>query len=212
MICVNFATDQFKKGQKRLADSIVERGGTIVTYNDYKQIGSPTHQESPYEFKIWAIKKAMQIDPIVLWADASFYLVGDLSVIEKIIKEDGFFGSEAGHYAGRWTNQHTRKYFNVTEEEMKESTGGITLFSAGLLGLNRDNAIAMEFLKQWEASSTSGCFKGSWLDHRHDQTCASIIATRLGLKYQRGGQHMSYIGPGYSTPEKDSIFYLQGII
>lgn len=208
MIVVNFATKEYRRAQQRLRISLVNHHGLF--FENYP-FGWPTHQESPYAFKIHAIKDAMKIDPIVLWADASFYLVGDLSIIEKIIKEKGFFGSEAGHYAGRWTNEHTRNYFNVTEEEMHQGPGGITLFSAGLLGLNANSEIAMEFLRQWEAASVAGCFSGSWENHRHDQTCASIIATRLGLKYQRGGQHMSYIGPGYSQPEKDSVFYLQGL-
>lgn len=209
MLVVNFATKEYRRAQQRLKISLTEHQG--LYFEDY-QPGWPTHQQSPYAFKIHAIKRALEIDPIVLWADASFYKVGDLSIIEKIIVEEGFFASEAGHYAGKWTNEHTRNYFKVTEEEMQQGPGGITLFSAGLLGLNKNNELAMEFLRQWEASEKAGCFRGDYSNHRHDQSCASIIATRLGLKYQRGGQHMSYIGPGYSQPEKDSVFWLQGIV
>lgn len=210
MICVNFATDQFKKGQKRLADSIVERGGTIVTYNDYKQIGSPTHQESPYEFKIHAIFKAMQTFPEenhFLWCDASLYAVGDLSKIEKIIQEDGYFMEEAGHYVNDWCNQHARIKMEFNPDEYH-----YTMFSAGLVGLNRLSPIAKRFFDHWILAAGHGCFKGSWKDHRHDMTAGSIIANRLGMKYQRGGSHMAYIGPGYANPEEGVVFYLQGII
>jgi hypothetical protein len=209
MIIVNFSTKEYAKGQQRLNASI--KGYKTLMFDSYEQIDSPSHQISPYAFKVYAIKKALEIDPIVLWADASLWRVGDLSIIENIIKTEGFFGTEAGHYSGKWTNDHTRKYFNVTEQEMYQGQGGITLLSAGLLGLDKNNEIAMEFLRQWEASCSAGCFSGSWLDHRHDQTCASIIATRLGLKYQRGGQHLAYVGPGYSKPEKDVVFLCQGI-
>lgn len=211
MIVVNFATEQYKRPQQRLAASLFNRGVKAMIFDSYKDIESPTHQESPYEFKIHAIRKAFEVDDVVLWADSSFYLVGDIAIIEKIILQDGFFGSEAGHYAGRWTNQHARNYFKVTEEEMQQNDQGIKLFSAGLLGLHLKNEKAMKFLYEWEQSAKAGCFKGSWEDHRHDQSCASIIATRLGFKFQRGGQHMSYIGPGYAEPEKDSVFYLQGM-
>lgn len=209
MIVVNFSTPNYARGQKRLAASLNSYKKLML--NDYTTIGSPTHKESPYQFKVHAIEEAFKIDPIVLWADASLWRVGDLSVIENIIIKDGFFGSEAGHYAGRWTNEFTRQYFKVTKEEMHEGQGGITLFSAGLLGLDLNNDIAIRFFDEWKASGKAGCFRGSWDDHRHEMTCASIIATRLGLKYQRGGQHLSYIGPGYSQPEVDSIFWLQGI-
>lgn len=210
MICVNFATDQFKKGQKRLADSIVERGGTIVTYNDYKQIGSPTHQESPYEFKIHALAKTMltfKNEDIFLWCDASLYAVGDLSKIENIIREDGYFMEEAGHYVKDWCNTHTRNNLEFSAEEY-----GYTMFSAGLLGLNRQSHKAVDFFMKWKIAAQLGCFKGSWKDHRHDMTAGSIIANRLGMKYQRGGSHMAYIGPGYAKPEEGVVFHLQGII
>lgn len=211
MIVVNFSTPNYAEGQKRLALSLVNSGYRTLMLSDYREIGSPTHQQSPYEFKIYAIEKAFEQDDFVLWADSSFWLVGDLSKIEKIIRRDGFFGSEAGHYAGRWTNEFARKYFNVTQKEMSEGEDGIKLFSAGLLGLNLKSEIAMRFFYEWKLSAKAGCFRGSYIDHRHDQSCASIIATRLGLKYQRGGEHMSYIGHGYSEPEPGTVFYLQGL-
>lgn len=85
------------------------------------------------------------------------------------------------------------------------------MFSAGLLGLDKNNPLAMEFFTQWKASAKAGCFKGNYETHRHDMTCASIIAQRLGMKYQRGGEHMSYIGSGYTEPEEGTVFYLQGL-
>lgn len=209
MIIVNFSTPNYALGQKRLAASL--NGYKKLMLNDYVSIGSPTHQESPYGFKLYAIQAAIKYDPVILWMDSSMYLRGDLNKIEKIILEDGFMADEAGHYAGRWTNQFTRDYFKVTEEEMKEGPGGVTLFSAGLLGLDFNKDKACQFFSQWFASHGAGCFNGSWENHRHDMSCASIIATRLGFKYQRGGSHLSYIGPGYSEPESGSVVYCQGL-
>ena len=209
MIVVNFANGSYLKGQKRLSNSL--NGHRQLMLSDYVSIGSPPHSESPYEFKVWAIETAKNHDPVVLLMDASMYVRGDLGKIEKIILEDGYFCEEAGHYTGRWTNQHTRNYFQVTEKEMHQGEGGMTLFSAGLLGLNFNFPKAQDFFDQWKQSAFAGCFRGSWADHRHDMTCASIIAQRLGFKYQRGGSHLSYIGPGYSEPEKGSVVYCQGL-
>lgn len=208
MICVNFSTEQFIRGQRRLAQSLT---CSKLMLNSYTQIGSPTHRESPYEFKLFAIEKAWQYDDIVLWADSSFYQVGDITKIENIIQEDGYFASEAGHWIGSWTNQHCRDYFKLTEDEAKVP-GGLFMFSAGLIGLNKQSPIAMEFFRQWKESARAGCFRGDYKDHRHDQSAGSIIAQRLGMKYQRGGEHMSYIGDGYSPPEPGACFHLQGII
>ena len=179
--------------------------------DSYTAIGSPTHQESPYQFKIHAIEAALELDDIVLWCDSSLWRVGDISIIENIIKEDGYFLSEAGHYVGRWINDFQRKYFNLTEEETKQEQGGMIMFSAGFVGLDKKSPVAMEFLRQWKQAAIDGAFKGDWATTRHDQSVGSIIAQRLGMKYQRGGQHMAYIGPGYSQPEPEVIFFLQGI-
>lgn len=208
MIIVNFATGHYLHGQQRLANSL--NGQKKLMLSNYLTIGSPTHSESPYQFKVHAIEKAFEFDDVVLWVDASMWRVGDIQEIERLILTDGYFMSEAGHWVGSWTNQFTRKYFGLTEEEAKVP-GGLFMFSAGLLGLSKQSPIAVEFFRQWKASALAGCFRGDWKDHRHDMSCASIIAQRLGMKYQRGGQHMSYIGAGYSPPEPGSVFHLQGI-
>jgi hypothetical protein len=202
MIIVNFATRPYFKGQNRLKASL--NGYKSLILQNYLA-GCPTHEQSPYEFKIHAIEKAFQLDDVVLWVDASMYLVGDLSKIENIILQDGYFMEEAGHYVKDWCNPKTREYFKLTEDHF-------TMFSAGLTGLNKKSAIAMDFFSQWKASARAGCFKGDWSNHRHDMTCGSIIAQRLGMKYQTGGTHMAYLGPGYSPPGKDAVFYLQGLI
>lgn len=203
MIVVNFSTKEFIRGQKRLAESL--NGTPFLSFTSYNEIGSPTHQQSPYEFKIHAIKKAFERDDIVLWADSSMVLKGDISRIEKIIINDGYFMEEAGHYVDRWCNNHARKYFNL-----KEGSGYI-MFSAGLLGLNKKSPHAMEWFYKWEQSAEAGCFSGDWSNHRHDMTCGSIIAQRMGFKYQTGASHLCYVGPGYQIPHEDVVFTCQGI-
>lgn len=205
MIIVNFATNHFLKGQRRLEES-VNGSAKFLGFADYQKIKSPTHNESPYQFKVHAIEKAWEQDDLVLWCDASLFRVGDLSKIETIIRADGYFMEEAGHYVKDWCNAHTRLYFNLKPEE-----SGFTMFSAGLLGLDYNSRIAREFFNQWKASAVAGCFKGSWQNHRHDMTCGSIIAQRLGMTYQPGGSHASYIGPGYPEPNPEAVFHLQGI-
>lgn len=203
MIIVNFSTNQYLSGQRRLANSI--KGYETLMFSDYKQIGSPTHQESPYEFKVHAIEKAFEKDPIVLWMDSSMKVVGDLSVIENIIKTDGYFMEEAGHYVRDWCNDRTLKYFNL------DRTNNMIMFSAGLLGLDRNNPAAMEWFNSWKQSALDGQFKGDWSNHRHDMTCGSVIAQAMGFKYQSGGTYMAYIGPGYSQPKDSVVIHCIGL-
>lgn len=210
MIVVNFSTKHYLSGQRRLKESV--QPYKCLTFDQYDQIGSPTQQESPYQFKIHAIEKAFEKDDIVLWADASMYRRGDLSKIENLIKEDGYYQEEAGHYVGRWTNDFTKDYFKLTEEEAKQEPGGMIMFSAGLQGLNKNSEIAMKYFRQWKESALAGCFRGDYSNHRHDMSCASIISQRLGMKMQKGGTYMAYVGPGYSEPGKDVVFLCQGML
>jgi hypothetical protein len=210
MIVVNFSTQHYLNGQKRLSKSL--NGHKQLMLNSYEAIGSPSHSESPYEFKVWAIKAAWELDDIVLLADASMYRVGDLSKIENFIINDGWYMEEAGHYCSNWMNEHQINYFKLTEEEAKQGPGGLIMFTAGLFGLNKKSEKAIEFMRQWEAAAKAGCFRGEWSNTRHDMTCSGIIAQRLGMHYQRGGSHLAYIGPGYSRPEPGVVFYAQGML
>lgn len=205
MIVVNFATGHYLKGQQRLSKSL--NGHKQLMLSDYTSIGSPSHSESPYQFKIHAIEKAFCFDPIVLWCDASLWRVGDLSKIENIILERGYFMEEAGHWVRDWCKPETKEWFGLTSEELET----FNMFSAGLLGLNFNNPDTQLWFAAWKTAATNGQFKGSYSNHRHDMTCGSIIAQRMGFKYERGGSHLSYVGPGYSQPEAETVFLLQGI-
>jgi hypothetical protein len=205
MIIVNFATQEYKRGQQRLASSL--NGHKKLMLDSYEAIGSPSHSASPYEFKVWSILAAAEFDHTVLWCDSSLWRVGDLSKIESIINEQGYFMEEAGHWVRDWCKPETKKWFGLTKDEESK----FNMFSAGLLGLNLDHPDAQLWFAAWKTAAQAGHFKGSYTNHRHDMTCGSIIAQRMGLKYQRGGSHMAYIGEGYSKPEKDVVFYLQGI-
>lgn len=204
MIICNFSTQEYERPRKRLEASL--QGHKYLMFKNYVDIGSPTHQESPYEFKIWAIRAAAVFDPIVLWVDSSMYKVGDLSKIENIIKRDGYFMEEAGHYVKDWCKPETKEWFGLKPEEDK-----FIMFSAGLLGLNLEHPDAQLWFATWTLAAQKGHFKGDWSVHRHDMTCGSIIAQRMGFKYQRGGSHLAYVGPGYSTPESGVVFHCQGM-
>src|SRR5688572_21376276 len=127
MIIVNFSTKEYARGQQRLANSL--NGYKKLMLSDYTSINSPTHSESPYEFKVHAIEKAFEFDDIVLWMDASMYVHGDMSKIEKIIQEEGYFMEEAGHYVKTWCNDHCKKVMNFNQFGDEED---YLMFSAGL--------------------------------------------------------------------------------
>lgn len=207
MIVVNFSTDKYRIGQKRLENSLYKAGHlNYAMYGEYKQIHSPTHKESPYEFKVHAMIEASKIDPVVLWADSSMFLVGDIKRIEDCVLNDGHYMEEAGHYVRDWCNVHTLQYFHLMK------TVPYTMFIAGLFAIDFRTERGQAFMTEWMASAKAGCFKGDWSNHRHDMTCGSIIASQLGMHYQDGGSHIAYIGEGFGKPKDDICFFAQGLV
>ena len=54
---VNFSDNRFIKGQDRLRESLISNyQGDFISFNDFSQVGSKTHLEVPYQFKVFASK------------------------------------------------------------------------------------------------------------------------------------------------------------
>ena len=83
--------------------------------------------------------------------------------------------------------------------------------NAGFLGLDFETGIANHFFLEWNAAMMNGAFRGDWSDHRHDMTCGSIIANRLGMKFQSGNELLEYAGPDDPVKNNTIIFKAQGI-
>ncbi len=203
---VNFADSRgwYPNGQARLIESCKTLfSGDLFTFSSYDEIGSPTHDENPYAFKIYAIEKVMNMGyDSILYLDSSIYPVREISAVFDFIEENGHLFQICGHPVDNWCNENCRNYFNLSREESKD----MGTFSAGFTGLNFKNEVTQEFFKLWKESAEGGAFKGSWSDHRHDLTCASIIANRLKMHIEVE-TWFSYIGPSYNPPRPDTYFW-----
>jgi len=223
---VNYSSKDswYHKGQERLVDTMKQFGfeGSMYMFQDNNEFGSPSHKDNPYGFKIHAIQYALDRGAeIVWWMDSSIFPVKDISPILKIAEEKGYFFEQCGYTAAQWTNDKTLNYFGITRDEAEK----IQLFSAGFMVLDFRKELVREFFTRFKNSYEAGMFKGSWtntdnsesqdvrcMGHRHDLSCASIIAYQLGMTYSPCGTYLSYIGSGYATPKETSIFHLQPVI
>jgi hypothetical protein len=145
----------------------------------------------------------------VLWLDASVVFVKHSQAIFDWIQKYGFFFEEAGHLVSTWCNDRTLEYFGLSRDEAST----MPMFSAGFTGLDFTNPIAIEFFDKWKQSMLDGQFLGEWSNHRHDMTCASIIANKMGLvkNYSSGGNYFAYSGSGYGQPKESVICNLLGV-
>lgn len=210
---VNFAKGEwYEAGQRRLFESLEKHKGEkdfdIFLYQKEEQLNCPAHVDNPYAFKIYAIMKAHEMGyNQVLWLDASMYAVKNIDQLWNEIEENGHLFEEAGHWTGTWCNDNALKYFGLNREEAMK----IPMFSAGMMGLDLRSETSFDFMHRLNDACRAGAFKGSWTDHRHDMTCASILAHERKMKYTRGGTYLSYIGDCYAEPSETSILHLKGI-
>lgn len=201
--------------QKRLVNSfwnfhIPEEETKIMPLIGEESVGSPYHQNNPYAFKIYAMEYAHSMGySQVLWLDASIVFVKHSKPIFDWISQKGFFFEAAGHWVGSWCNDRTLDYFGISREEAMT----MPMFSAGFTGIDFTNEIAVNFFTKWKQSMLDGQFIGDWSNHRHDMTCASIIANQMGLvkDYSSGGNYFAYIGSGYGQPQESVICNLLGV-
>lgn len=196
---INFAKGGwYERGQQRLLSSLGGVGfdGDMLFFNEEHQIGSPTHQESPYAFKPFALKYAVDHGyELVLWADASVWAIRNIQPMFDRIQEYGwmFF---LNCLTGNWTSDKCLAGFGIDRDRSMD----IPMLMGICMGWNMTHPLCQTFLDQWLAKATDGfSFPGSWTNHnqevsgdsrvfghRHDQSVASILAWQ---------QHMNLIIP-----------------
>ncbi len=220
---VNFSDYAFLKGQERLIKSLKDFNyqGDIITFNSFEQVGSKSHQEVPYQFKVYAIEKARQMGyDVILYCDASLFAVKDAMPVIYHIIDKGYLMEFCGFSAGQWSTDICLKEFGLTRDEAMN----VPMHSAGFTGINFQNQLANEFFNKWLKSAQEEIsFQGAWnnlqkqcsqdercLGHRHDQTTASIIAHQIGME-RINPYFMQYKWEGVPLKE-ETIFYCQGII
>jgi hypothetical protein len=219
---LNFSDYKFKVGQDRLKESLIQHGyqGDILMFNEYSQIGSKSHQEVPYQFKVYAIEKAREMGyDVVLYCDASIYAISDVMPVINYIITKGYLMEYCGFSAGQFSTDSCLREMELTRDEAMN----VKLHSAGFTGINFKNEVAKDFFNKWyNYAKEEITFIGDWnnknnqcskdercLGHRHDQTVASIIANKLGME-RIEPTFMQYFYDG-TVKLNETIFACRGI-
>lgn len=191
---INFGKSAwYPRGQERLIESLQTVGfeGDVLTFHDESQIGAPTHQQSPYAFKPFALKCAVERGyELVLWTDCSVWAIKPIEPMFEHLEKHGhlfFYNCNTGN----WSSDASLSSFGLTREQAFE----IPMLMGICMGWNMTKPVCQDFLKRWLVKATDGVtFPGSWTNknrevsadsrvygHRHDQTAASIIAHSLEM-------------------------------
>jgi hypothetical protein len=167
-------------------------GAKIMTFKDVLPVGSPTHEDSPYEFKIHAIEEARRLGYTkILWADSSVIAVRSLETIWNLVEKQGYWISINGPNTNyEWISDEALKLIDRQRNEMKKVPQVIcTAFALNFL-----NPTAVQFFEEYKRLAKLGVFRGPWtneklqassnpdvLGHRHDQSAASWICYNLKM-------------------------------
>lgn len=181
---VNVSTQKYRNGQERLYNSLKQYPVSLLFFHGEKEIGCLPHSQSMYGFKPYAMELARNAGATsVLWLDASMVAIKDISPIFDHIEKHGYFFQDSGWMNNQWTNDATFDYFDTDAGPM---------MSTGVLGLDFNNKLAIQFFEYWMQSCKDGIFNGSHTNHRHDQTCASIIAHKLRMGLTENNTYWNY--------------------
>jgi hypothetical protein len=163
----------------------------VFVFTDYKEIGSPSHQEIPYAFKYYAVQKVHSMGyRTVLWCDSVLKLQKPIDPVLREIAVVGVYLQKDGWACGTWANDKCLDYFGVSRDEAMN----ISSIWACFMGFDFANPVAREFLTRWKAAMDAGAFHGSHTNedrrqsldsrcrgYRHDQSCAELIAYQMKL-------------------------------
>lgn len=180
----------YSRGSDRLRDSLLQHGfpGDILIWKDWPEIKFP--RSSIYNCKAAAMLQAMEAGyTTLIWGDSSIYATQPVQSFVDEINAKGYWLGQSGHNAAQTCSDACLNYFGVSRDKAEKIHDSAT----GLFGLNIENPTSRQFAEQFIQAARDGVFKGSrqhggqsrdrrFLFHRNDQSAATMIAHRLGMK------------------------------
>jgi len=186
---VNVSTGDFYQSQQaRMVDSFNPLSLSsvfnieIFTWKDFPSMGK-SHDESPYGFKVHAIRKAYELGyATVLWLDSPTYCVAeDITPIFEKIEEHGYYAMSHHDPLENWVGDTALKRFGMTREQLK----GFHLPSGSCYGFDLSQAWVRRLFDQFCQLEEEGLFKSEVIGpdkwHRHDEAILALLLMQYNL-------------------------------
>lgn len=198
---VNVATGEFYcKMQKRLTSSFKKSfvkwhndelidylpiangsGIDLMIWSDKLPAGSRPHSESPYGFKVHAIKAAYEKGyTSILWLDSPAYAVKeDISPIFEKIEKKGYYAMSHIDPLGNYLGKECKRHFCIKDEDVF----GLNLPSGSCYGFDITKESGFNLVSDLIAYEATGYFKSCDHNHRHDETILALclLSRRLPI-------------------------------
>lgn len=195
---INVATGDFYcKMQQRLIDSfskaidrsVVMDSGVYLDAIHYRKgkgidllywqnrlpKGSRSHEESPYGFKIHAIKAAYEMGyTSILWIDSPAYAVKeDISPIFDKIEKEGYYAMSHIDPLENYLSPECEYYFSVNKETIKKEE--LNLPSGSCYGFKISQCCGDKVFNDLQHHENVGLFRSEKIGFRHDETVLALI-------------------------------------
>jgi hypothetical protein len=203
---VNVATGPYAPLQARLVGSLRAAGwsGGLLTWTGLPP-GSPTHDDAPYGFKIFALREAERRGhTTVLWLDAPCVATRPLDPLFDRIEREGHLFVTGGERLGPWASDECLADSGLTRDPAME----LPLLNGTFIGLDLSAEKSRRWLDLLQRACERGLLRGPWLSdhapaelrdrkpgkptgfvsndprcwgHRHDEAVGSALAHSLGM-------------------------------
>lgn len=187
----------YPKGQERLSQSLFEHSPDVRQVLQ-RRFGFKGLSNNPYNIKADMMRQ-MKRGHRTLWMDCSCWAIKDIKPIFDIIKRDGYYLLSSGYNAAQTCNDKCLDYFDITRDDAEKIPDSSTM----VFGYDLLNPIGCKFAELFITASFDEIADGSrfhdnqsvdprFLFHRQDQSIATCIAYKLGMKLHSFGEHVHY--------------------
>jgi len=193
---------RYPKLMGRLRESCLRFEIGHVLWREYPP-GARTHRDSPYGFKVYVIRHALEKGfTTIVWADSAAYLVQDPNSFFQLVKEKGIviLGDDVtpDPPLRKWVNDKSLRLFELKRNDVKECC----LVCGTIFGFDFTHRIARDFFNELLIYEKDGWFKedcqkpkNEFLQHRHDEAIMSLMVMKYDIKLLNA---YSYINGGHS--------------
>lgn len=212
----------YPAGIDRLERSLVIQGyaGDYFFWKNEYPPFSPSHEDNPYAFKIYAFEEAIRRDKkIILYLDSSFWCIKNPHELFDIISDNGVLGFRTGYNCAQTCSDAALEWAGFTRDEAEQ----LPEIASGMVGLRLDNPDGKKVWNLWKEGCELGLFKNNrnhdmndsaddrFVHARQDQSIFSLATHKCGLSidYQDNVAYYNSGNPGYN-PDK-CYFFIGGL-
>lgn len=172
---------QYINGQANIEFTDGKQGIDHIRWSGDFPLGSRSHQESPYGFKVHAMSRAAALGyTSILWLDSPAYAVKeDISPIFEKMEKEGYYVMSHTDPLCNCVGDDVLIKFQVTQDQLNKE--GLNLPSGSCYGFDLNHYKGNTLFNNMLLHEKEGLFFSKDGRHRHDEAVLALNMRRLGF-------------------------------